>query len=470
MSQPTYHITTYGCQMNKSDSERIAALLSSLGFVATENEPTADLILVNTCSVRQSAEERVYGSQEKYLAYKKDKPDQIVAITGCMPGRDAARAFKKRLSAVDLYFPTPDMVHLPRWIAELRPDLVNSEALEEDYLKIRPKRAGGKQAYVTIQTGCNKFCTYCVVPYARGLERNRLAADILSECREAVAHGVVEITLLGQTVNSYRASDRGMFSVNNPYFHCHSRENGNPAQTNRLDPRLRGDDGKGDDFAALLWELNQLEGLERLHWTAAHPLSMSDEVIDAMRLPKQMQFLHLAVQSGNDEVLRRMNRKYTREQYLTVMNKVKAACPDMALGTDIIVGFPGETREQFAETLSLYRDVGFDISYNAQYSPRSGTLGVKLFADDVTREEKRARWDELHELMEATTLAKNQAFVGRDVSVLVEKVEGGFAGGNAKEMKYVRFPSKDESLVGQIVPVTVKTAKTWVLEGEGRGL
>lgn len=441
MSQPTYHITTYGCQMNKSDSERIAALLSSLGFVAIEEEAVADLILVNTCSVRQSAEDRVYGSQEKYLAYKKDKPDQIVAITGCMPGRDAARAFKKRMPAVDLYFPTPEMVHLPRWIAELRPDLVNSEALEADYLKIRPKRAGGSQAYVTIQTGCNKFCTYCVVPYARGLERNRPAADILNECKEAIAHGVVEITLLGQTVNSFKASDPATFSVSNPFK---------------------------DSFAALLWELNQLEGLERLHWTAAHPLSMSDEVIEAMRLPKQMNFLHLAVQSGNDEVLRRMNRKYTRAQYLEVINKVKAACPDMALATDIIVGFPGETREQFQDTLSMYQDIGFDISYNAQYSPRSGTLGVKLFADDITKEEKRARWDEIHELMEKITLEKNQALVGRDASVLVEKVEAGFAGGNSREMKYVRFPSQDETLIGRIVPVTIKTAKTWVLEGEGK--
>lgn len=421
---PTYSITTYGCQMNKNDSERIAGLLSSLGFTETPDESQADLIVINTCSVRQTAEERVYGSQEKYLEYKKTKPDMIVAVTGCMPGRDKAKAFRKQLPATDLYFPTPDIVHLPRWIAELRPELVNSGSLETDYLKIHPMRAPSVQAYVTIQTGCNKFCTYCVVPYARGLERNRPVADILDEARELVAHGVVEITLLGQTVNSH------------------------------------------PEFASLLRELNALEGLERLHWTAAHPLSMTDDVIACLALPKQVNYLHLPVQSGSNEVLRRMNRKYTREQFLDVIRKVKAARPGIALGSDIIVGFPGETAEQFAETLSLYTEVGFDISYNAQYSPRSGTLGVKLYADDVSKEEKRERWDELQTLMEKTAVEKNQAFVGKTVSMLVDKVDHGFASGQTREMKLARFKTQEQGLIGKIVNMKVNSAKSWVLEGE----
>lgn len=425
--------------MNKNDSERIAGLLSSLGFVETQEEASADLIVVNTCSVRQSAEDRIYGSQEKYLQYKKIKPDMIVAVTGCMPGRDKARAFKKRLPGTDLYFPTPDMIHLPKWIAELRPDLVNSGDVDADYLKIHPLRAPSAQAYVTIQTGCNKFCTYCVVPYARGLERNRSVADILQECRELVAHGVIEITLLGQTVNSFKASDPTSFRPDNPFK---------------------------DHFAALLWEVNQLEGLERLHWTAAHPLSMTDEVIAALALPKQVNYLHLPVQAGSDEVLRRMNRKYTRDQYLNVIKKIKAARPGIALGSDMIVGFPGETREQFEETLTLYTEVDYDISYNAQYSPRSGTLGIKLFPDDVPPEEKRERWDTLQALMDTISLRKNQAFVGKTVSVLIDRVERGLASGNSVEMKLTRFPSSDASLIGTIVPVHVKEAKTWVLEGE----
>jgi tRNA-2-methylthio-N6-dimethylallyladenosine synthase len=419
----------------------MAGLLSSLGFVATEDEATADVVLINTCSVRQSAEDRIYGAQEKYLEYKKTKPNMIVAVTGCMPGRDKARVFKKRLPATDLYFPTPDMVHLPRWISELRPELVNSASLEEDYFKIHPHRVPSVQAFVTIQTGCNKFCTYCVVPYARGLERNRTVKDVLEECRELVAHGVIEITLLGQTVNSFKAIDPESFSKENPYK---------------------------DHFAALLWEINQLEGLQRLHWTAAHPLSMTDDVIHALTLPKQVNYLHLPVQAGSDEILRRMNRKYTREQYLDVIRKSKAARPGIALGSDIIVGFSGETPEQFEETITLYREVDFDISYNAQYSIRSGTLGVKLYADDVSKEEKRDRWDRIQEVMEEIAMRKNQAFIGKKVSVLIDKVAHGFASGNTFEMKLARFPSTDESQIGKVIEMEVKSVKTWVLEGERR--
>ncbi len=438
MAQPTFHITTYGCQMNKNDSERMAGLLGSLGFVATEDESVADLIIVNTCSVRESAEDRVYGSQEKYLEYKKKKPNMIVAVTGCMAGRDKKKVLRKRLPATDLYFPTPDLVRLPQWIAELRPDLVNSASLEEDYLKIHPLRAETSRAYVTIQTGCNKFCTYCVVPYARGLERNRPVADILQECRDLIAHGTLEITLLGQTVNSFRASDPESFAKENPFT---------------------------DAFAALLWEINQLPGLARLHWTAAHPLSMTDEVIQALALPKQVNYLHLPAQSGNDEVLRRMNRKYTRAQFLDVIKKIKVARPEIALGTDIIVGFPGETDEQFNDTLSLYEAVDFDISYNAQFSPRSGTLAVKLYKDDVSQEKKRERWDDLHALMETIALRKNQEFKDRVVAVLVDKVENGFASGNTFEMKFARFPAKDPTLIGQIVNIRVTDCRAWVLTG-----
>jgi len=436
---PTFHITTYGCQMNKNDSERIAGLLSSLGFVSTKDEAKADLIIINTCSVRQTAEDRIFGAQKKYLEYKKTKPEMIVAVTGCMPGRDKAKEFKKRLPATDLYFPTPDMVHLPKWIAELRPELVNTGSEVDDYLKIHPLRAPKKQAHVTIQTGCNKFCTYCVVPYARGLERNRSVQDILEECRELVAHGIIEITLLGQTVNSFTATDPEVFSKENPYQ---------------------------DQFAALLWELNQIEGLQRLHWTAAHPLSMTDEVIDALTLPKQVNYLHLPVQSGNNEVLRRMNRKYTREQFLEVIHKIKAARPGIALGSDIIVGFPGETREQFNDTLSLYKEVDFDISYNAQYSPRSGTLGVKLYEDDISKEEKRARWDDLQELMVKIAEKKNQAFLEKRVQVFVEKIEHGFAEGTTHELKRARFPASNKALIGTIQPMKVTKAHVWILEGE----
>lgn len=437
---PKFHLVTYGCQMNKNDSERIAGLLAQLGFIETDNENEADFILLNTCSVRQSAEERIYGKMKDYLFLKEKRPEVIIAVTGCMPGRDKKRELKQRLRPVDLYFPTAEMVNLPRWIAELRPDLVNSDDQASDYLKINPRRSSPSQGFVTIQTGCNKFCSYCVVPYARGLEKNRLLADILQEARGMAESGVLEITLLGQTVNSYRAPDPENFSRQNPYS------------------------DKG--FAALLWELNQISGPERIHWTAAHPNSMSDEVIDALCLPKQVNYLHLPVQSGSNEILSKMNRKYTREQYLEIIAKVKAARPEIALGTDIIVGFSGESAAHFEETVSLYKEVDFDISYNARYSPRSGTLACKLFIDDVPKDEKKRRWNVLQDLMEETAKRKNQAFVGREVMVLVEKIEDGFAFGNTNEMKTCRFKCADAGWLGKIAKVRIKLAHEWQITGD----
>lgn len=437
--QPKYQLVTYGCQMNKNDSERIAGLLSSLGFSSTDDESEADLIILNTCSVRQTAEDRIFGKMKDYIRLKERKPNVMIAVTGCMAGRDKKGEFRERLAPVDLYFPTPDMVKLPRWISELRPELVNSTDTAEDYLKLHPRRLPSAQAFVTIQTGCNKFCTYCVVPYARGLERNRPAADILAEVRELVSHGVIEITLLGQTVNSYQAVDPESFSAANPYT---------------------------DSFAALLWEMNQLDGLERLHWTAAHPNSMTDQVIDALCLPKQVNYLHLPVQSGSDQILFRMNRKYTRERYLDVIGRVKTKRPDIALGTDIIVGFPGETEAQFEETVSLYETCDFDISYTAQYSPRSGTLGVKLYEDDVSREDKKRRWEALQAVMERTAKRKNQAYVGRRVTVLVEKVEGGVGFGNSHDFKWCRVAGVDPSDVGRLISVAISQALEWQLIGK----
>lgn len=448
--EPKFHLVTYGCQMNKNDSERIARVLAGLGFRETPVEAEADVILFNTCSVRQSAEERVYGKMEDMIRLKEQKPELIVCVTGCMAGRDKKGEFKSKMDPVDLYFPTPQMVHLPRWIAELRPELVNSDALEKDYLKLQPLRAPSAQAFVTIQTGCNKFCTYCVVPYARGMEQNRPAQDILAEVRELAAHGVLEVTLLGQTVNSYKAPDPEVFSSANPYLRDYTT-----VPTLQL-----------NHFAELLWEINRIEGIERIHWTAPHPNSMTDEVIDALTLPKQVNYLHLPVQAGNSDVLFRMNRKYTREQFLDVIRKIKEKRPGIALGTDIIVGFPGETAEQFEDTVSLYRACDFDISYTAQYSPRSGTLGVKLYQDDVSKEEKKRRWHVLQDLMEQTAKRKNQAFIGQEVSVLVDHLEDGKASGNSSEMKRVSFPAKDGMKVGDIVRVKVLLAMEWQLLGE----
>ncbi|MBM5789982.1 tRNA (N6-isopentenyl adenosine(37)-C2)-methylthiotransferase MiaB [Candidatus Parcubacteria bacterium] len=475
MSSPTYHLITFGCQMNKNDSQRISSLLRGIGFEPTERKEQADLVLINTCSVRQSAEDRVYSLVGTFGEIKRARPEMILGVTGCMPGRDRDGAIKKRLSFIDLYFPTAEMGQLPRWIAELRPELVNSADIVEDYLKITPDRLAARQAFVSIQTGCNKFCTYCVVPFARGLEKNRSLRDILDEVRELAEHGCVEVTLLGQTVNSYRAPDPEAFSKANPYVQRSFGPLGGPH-----------DDGMGRHFAGLLWEINQIAGISRLHFTAPHPLHMSDEVMDAMTLPAHLQYLHLPVQSGDDEVLRRMNRRYTAAQYLDVVDRLRAHCRAMAIGTDIIVGFSGESEAAFERTVELYERVGFDLSYTARYSVRSGTAAWRAFKDDVSREEKKRRWDVLQAVQERITRDKNEAYVGKTVSVLVERHEppkiteellsapedirqalarqSGFCYGNSREMKLVRFVGGAE-MVGKIVDVQVKRADTWLLEG-----
>src|SRR3989339_1056056 len=439
MSIPKYHLITYGCQMNKNDSERMETLLQGIGFEPTDQIEQSDLILINTCSVRQTAEDRVYGQVRSFQKFKKQKPELIIGVTGCMAGRDRDGLIRKKLPVVDLYFPISDMTQLPKWIAELRPDLANTGDVQEDYLKINPLRGNLHQAFVSIQTGCNNFCTYCVVPFARGLEKNRPAADILAEVRALAASGVSEVTLLGQTVNSYRAPDPEGFSKDNPYT---------------------------DHFAALLWEVNQFEGLGRVHFTAPHPNSMTDQVIDALALPKQANYLHLPVQSGSDEMLRKMNRKYSRADFLNVIRRIHERKPEICLGTDIIVGFCGETEEMFEETVSLYREVDFDIAYLAIYSPRTGTPAWRAFKDDVTRDDKKRRWRRLHDLMEETVRRRNQKYAGQTVSVLVENCNSqGICSGNSWDMKIVRFPGS-VNFIGRTIMVRIDTAREWVLDGQ----
>lgn len=447
MTTPKYHLVTYGCQMNKNDSERMETILQGMGFESTTNKEEADLILINTCSVRQTAEDRVYGQVRGFERLKQKNPKLLIGVTGCMAGRDRDGAIRKKLPIIDLYFATPEMTQLPRWIAELRPDLVNSGECLEDYLKIQPTRQTNRQAFISIQTGCNNFCTYCVVPFSRGLEKNRPLKDILDEIKESRDKGCVEVTLLGQTVNSYIAPDPECFAEENPYK---------------------------QHFAKLLWEVNQIKGIKRLHFTAPHPNHMTDEVLDAMTLPANVNFLHIPVQSGDNEVLRRMNRRHTIEEYLEMINRLKAKVPGIAIGTDIIVGFCGETKEQFEKTVELYKTVQFDISYNAQYSTRSGTAAWRAFKDDVDPEEKKRRWWVLQELMEDITLKKNQAYVGKEVEVLVERCHEAkttdgtlamFCYGMSRELKLVRFKG-DKSFIGKIVNVSINRADTWILEGE----
>ena len=436
-----YHLITYGCQMNKNDSERLESLLQHMGGVPIKEKEKADLILLNTCSVRQTAEDRIYGQVRTFLRLKEKNSKLIIGITGCMAGRDKNGKIRASLSGVDLFFAIKDMTELPRWIAGLRPDLAWKGEVPPDYLSLDPITPHLPQAFVTIQTGCNNFCSYCVVPFSRGREKNRPLQDILKETRSLADKGVVEVTLLGQTVNSYVAPDSEHFSSQNPFHH---------------------------HFAALLWEMNQIPGISRLHFTAPHPKNMSEEIIEAMTLPAHLSFLHLPIQCGSNEVLQRMNRKHTVEDYLRAFEYTKKRIPWITLGTDIIVGFCGETKEQFQETVKVYKEVDFDIAYLARYSPRSGTAAWRAFKDDVSREEKKERWEELQVLMEGISFRKNQAYVGNEVSVLVERCEKvgeiAYVYGNSRELKLTRFPGESED-IGKIISVKVTRADTWLLEG-----
>lgn len=433
-----YHLLTLGCQMNKNDSERMESILRNLGLSSTDKPEEADVILMNSCSVRQKAENRIYGFARKFKKLKKQNPKLIIGVTGCMPGRDKDGRMKTKLEGVDLYFPTKDMVYLPKWLSELNPDLRPMSDMGEDYLALRPTYQKTFQAFVTLQTGCNHFCTYCVVPFSRGLEINRPLKDLLDEIKDLAKNGCLEVTLLGQIVNHWSASDPEHFSKENPY--------------------------KINDFAKLLWEINEIDGIERIHWTAPHPLYMDDEVIDALALPKQMNFLHIPVQSGSSEMLTKMNRRHDREFFIQMIEKVRKRNPNISIGTDIIVGYCGESEDQFNETVEMYKECDFDISYNAQYSPRSGTVAYKVWEDDVSNAEKKKRWWVLQNMMEEITLKKNQKYKGTVVNVLVEKVLDGWCRGNSHEMKRVHFQG-DESMIGKIIPVTVERCDEWVLWG-----
>jgi len=450
--QPKFYLLTFGCSMNRNDSERIVGLLLNLGFEETAEPAEADLLMINTCSVRKSAEDRVFGFVKNWQKFREQKPNLVIAITGCMPGRDEKQKLRKTMTEVDLYFPIEELSFLPSRLKLLNPDLFSNEVDDlSDYFSINPERSEKHRASIAIQTGCNNFCTYCVVPYARGREQNRPVKEILREVKMAVVGGAKEVLLLGQVVNNYRAPDPENFCGCNPFF----------SETVPLEKK----DAKfNKDFAALLWEINQVEGLERINWTAADPQYFNDYLIQALTLPKQANYLHLPVQSGDNEILKKMNRHYTREEYIDLIEKIKKVCPTIALGTDIIVGFCGETEEQFLNTLDLYKKCEFDISYHARYSERSGTVAAKAFKDDVPREVKKERWDRVQDLMKEITRKKNSFYKDRVVYVLVDSCKDGVCMGYSSEMKLVHFAGGEE-MIGAVVPVKINWTDTWLLRG-----
>jgi tRNA-2-methylthio-N6-dimethylallyladenosine synthase len=438
----TYAVVTYGCQMNEHDSERLSGLLEEAGYVAAPDGTQADVVVFNTCAVRENADNRLYGNLGHLLPVKKSHPGMQIAVGGCLAQKDRGTITKKA-PWVDVVFGTHNIGSLPalleraRHNGEAQVEIV--EALETFPSTLPARRESPYAGWVSISVGCNNTCTFCIVPSLRGKERNRPAADVLAEVRALVADGVLEVTLLGQNVNSYGSDlgDRGA-------------------------------------FARLLRACGDVEGLERVRFTSPHPKDFTDDVIAAMaETPNVMPHLHMPLQSGSDAVLRRMQRSYRQERFLGIVERVRAAIPDAAITTDIIVGFPGETEDDFAQTLHVVREARFSSAFTFQYSPRPGTPAATM-DEQVPKPVVQERYERLVALQDDVAWDENKRQVGRRVELLVAVGEGrkdagtGRMTGRARDNRLVHFAG-DPSVVrpGDLVEVEVTYAAPHHLLAEG---
>jgi tRNA-2-methylthio-N6-dimethylallyladenosine synthase len=436
-----YLIETHGCQMNVHDSERMAGLLEQAGYESTADERDADIVLINTCSVRERAEEKLFTrlGEFRQMALEEGRRP-IVAVAGCVAQQEGDRILK-RSKAVDVIIGTQALKRLPMLVdaamrsrGAIAPQLDLDPIGDVSFPLGIARRSDPIKAYVTIIEGCNEYCAFCVVPYTRGHERMRPASEIVAEARQAVEWGAREVQLLGQIVNHYEAPD---------------------------DPSC--------DFAALLERLQQIQGLERIRFASPHPRHVSPRMIAAMRdLPKVCRHLHLPVQSGSNRALAAMRRRYTREFYLDLVTRLRDAMPDIALSTDMIVGFPGESAVDFEDTLSLTAEVRYHSMFSFKYSPRPNTLATKRLTDDVSESEKTRRIVELQALQRDVQIDLLRGHVGRVEEVLVDSTSrrrdwelSGRTSGNT----VVNFPGPAEWL-GEIVPVRITAANPHSLKGE----
>lgn len=433
----TYHILTYGCQMNEHDSEKIAGMLGSIGYVETENEKDADFVIFNTCLIRENAELKFFGKLGEVKGLKRSKPDMLVAICGCMMQKQEFRVkIMKTFSFVDIIFGTntihelPDLIYNVDFKKHKSIGIIDdSELIYENMPKIRKYKF---KALVNITYGCNNFCSYCVVPYVRGREKSREAIEIINEVKALAEIGCKEITLLGQNVNSYGKGFENKFT-----------------------------------FADLLFELNKINGIERIRFMTSHPKDLTDDLIRAIKeCDKVCNHVHLPIQSGSNEILKKMNRKYTKEHYLYLIDKLKAEIPDVAITTDIIVGFPGETEEDFLETVDIVKKAQYDSAFTFLYSMREGTKAA-LMEDQISDEIKHERFDRLLEVLYPIVLERNEQCIGKVYPVLVEsasKTSENTLTGRTEHFRLVHF-NGNEDLLGQIVNVKITNVKTFHMEG-----
>ena len=444
--------------MNKSDSERIAGYLEKIGYKLSDDKYQANLAVVNTCGVRQSAEDKAYSIVHEI---KKKNAKAKIILTGCLSER---KDVQKRLKdKVDIFLPITQIPHLINFInfchtSPLTP-LLNKRGESmppsylggvgggnNDYLKIKPKYNSKFSAFVPIGNGCNNFCTYCVVPYARGREVYRPAEDIIKEVRTLVKNGYKEINLIAQNVNSYKVKNQKSKVKSNNKFEI--------------------------NFSDLLRLVNEIPGNFWIRFSTSHPKDMSDELINAIaECDKICEHVHLPAQSGDDEILQAMNRGYDIEQYKKLIKKIRQAMPNVSITTDVIVGFPGETKKQFNNTVKLFKEMKFDMAYISQYSSRPGTSAEKL-DDNISKLEKKKREEKLMEILRKTALENNKKYIGKIVEVLVEGRKGDIYFGKTETSKFVRIKNKElriKDMIGQFVKVKINKAYGFGFEGELAG-
>lgn len=433
-----FYIETWGCQMNEEDSEKLSGMLKRVGYTKTENKEDAGIILFNTCCVRENAENKVFGNLGSLKHLKKENPDLIIGICGCMMQQEGmADKILKKFPYVNIVFGTHNAYKFPEYLNRVKTEGVQIKEIfnkETDIVEGLPiDRESNVKAFVTIMYGCNNFCTYCIVPYVRGRERSRKPEDILNEVRELVAQGYKEITLLGQNVNSY---------------------------------------GKGleeeVDFAKLLRMIDEIEGLERVRFMTSHPKDLTHDVIMAIKeCDKLCEQIHLPVQSGSNSILKKMNRHYTKEYYLDLIKKIKEEIPGVTLTTDIIVGFPGETEEDFQETLELVKEVGYSSAFTFIYSRRNNTP-ADMMLNQVSEEDKHHRFNRLIAAVNERVIAQNKAEEGNILEVLVEgnsKNDAEKLTGRTRTGRLVNFTGENVN-VGELVNVKITRAQNFSLIGE----
>lgn len=434
----SFFISTFGCQMNEEDSEKMSGMLKSMGYEKAENKEEASIIIFNTCCVRENAELKVFGNLGALKGLKKKRPDLIIGICGCMmQQKGMAEEIMEKFPFVDMIFGTHNAYKFPEYLNRVKQEgkavceIYNEETEIVEGLPL--DRESSIKAFVTIMYGCNNFCTYCIVPYVRGRERSRKPEDIENEIKDLVANGYKEITLLGQNVNSYGKG---------------------------LDEEI--------DFAKLLRRINEIDGLERIRFMTSHPKDLSDDVIYAIRdCEKICEQIHLPVQSGSDDILKKMNRHYDREKYLSIIEKIKKEIPGVAITTDIIVGFPGESEEDFEGTLDMIKEVEYDSAFTFIYSRRKYTP-ADMMLNQVDDSVKHERFNRLVEVVNEICAKKNLEYEGKCVEVLVEgpsKNDDNKLMGRTRTGKLVNFTGSKDS-IGKLVNVKITKASSFSLKGE----